>query len=322
MVVLLSCIFATGFSATAAEDKYVIRIATFQAAGDSVGHACIKLGEILNSKGNGRIEASVVTDGEWGDQDEITEMLVQGGLVEIINATSPLPRYVPEANLQEFPYMYKDVDHQVRVLKAIGPYLSELLKPFNIKVTGSIPTGFRHFLNKEKPIYEPDDFKGLKIRAPNPMYAGMIEALGAESVTISWNEVYTALQAGVVDGMEASYSLINAMGFQEQAKYLSKTYHIASNQFFLIDNAWFNTLPEDIQKIIEESTEEASDYSVGVLKELEKEAEEQLVAQGVMINEVNDLNEFRELIIAYRENYVKKGGPGFEKLYNKILEIE
>ena len=318
MIVLSSFIFATG----AGEDKYVMRIATFQSAKDSIGMACIKLGELIDLKSNERIEVSVVTDGEWGDERELLEMVRGGSLVEVSTASAAISRYVPEIGLNEFPFIYKDVAHQVRVLKAIRPYMEEVLAPFNLRIGGGTPSGFRHILNKVRPIYKVADLKGIKMRAPGPIYAGMFDALGASAITINWNEVYTALQSGVVDGMEASFSLIYANKFQEQAKYLSKTGHIAANNMFMICKSWFDSLPEDLQKIILESMDEAAVYGAEVLIGLDKIAEERLIAEGTKINEVDDINEFREKCIAFRENWVKEHGPEFEKLYNIILAVE
>ena len=86
-------------------------------------------------------------------------------------------------------------------------------------------------LNKKRPIYKVADLKGLKMRAPVPVYGEMFNALGASGTIVTWTEVYTALQTGVVDGMEASPSLIYAMKFHEQAKYLRRL--LTSVQIFI-----------------------------------------------------------------------------------------
>lgn len=306
----------------AAEKAYTCRIVTFLSSKDSTGMACKKLGELLNAKGKGRIKAWVSTDAELGNQRECVEMVHDGSVEVTTSLPSGTGRYVPALQVFELPFIYKDDAHMVRVLKALRPYVGELLAPHNFKPFGYMDIGFRHMLNKKRPIYKVADLKGLKMRGPNPMYVGMFNSLGASGTTVTWTEVYTALQSGVVDGMEASPALIYAMRFHEQAKYLSKTYHIGANVYFMTGKKWFDSLPKDLQEVYVEATEEASKYGFDMEMELERQAMGKLVAEGVKVNEVDDLNEFRNTLIAFRDKYVKDKGPEFERLYKKILEVK
>jgi tripartite ATP-independent transporter DctP family solute receptor len=323
IAVIFSFLVTSLHGAEKKEDKvYTCRIASHMSSKDSAGMACKKLGELLNKKSDGRIKAWVATDGELGSQREVVEQ-VHDGSIEI---TTTLPTgggaYVPALFAFEFPYIYKDDAHMVRVMKVLRPYVEELLAPHNLKPLGALDIGFRHILNKKRPIYKVTDLKGLKMRGPNPMYVGMFNALGASGTTVTWTEVYTALQSGVVDGMEASPALIYAMKFHEQAKYLSKTYHIGANLYFMVGKKWFNSLPNDLQKLLVEATEEASNYQFEMEMKLEKEALDKLVAEGVKVNEVENINEFKDKLITFRGKYAKEKGPEFEKLYKKILEVK
>ncbi len=85
---------------------------------------------------------------------------------------------------------------------------------------------------------------------------------------------------------------------------------------------WFDGLPKDLQKVYIEATEEASKYGFDMEMELERQAMGKLVAGGVKVNEVDDLNEFRNKLVAFRDKYVKDKGPEFEKLYKKLLEVD
>lgn len=306
----------------AAEKVYTCRIVTFFTSKDAPGMAVKKLGELLNAKGKGRIKAWVSTDAELGNQRECVEMVHDGSVEVTTSLPSGTGRYVPALQVFELPFIYKDDAHMVRVLIALRPYVGKLLAPHNFKPFGYVDIGFRHMLNKKRPIYKVADLKGLKMRGPNPMYVGMFNALGASGTTVTWTEVYTALQSGVVDGMEASPALIYAMRFHEQAKYLSKTYHIGANVYFMTGKKWFDGLPKDLQKVYIEAADEASKYGFDVEMELERQAMDKLVAGGVKVNEVDDLNEFRNKLVAFRDKYVKDKGPEFEKLYKKILEVK
>jgi tripartite ATP-independent transporter DctP family solute receptor len=111
--------------------------------------------------------------------------------------------------------------------------------------------GFRHFTNSKRPIHTPEDMKGLKIRVmETPLFVTMVEALGANPTPIAWTECYTALQSGVVDGEENPISTINFAKFQEVQKYLTLDGHVYGVDWFVMNNEFFESLPEDLQYII------------------------------------------------------------------------
>ncbi len=144
--------------------------------------------------------------------------MVHDGALEVVTTlASGSARYVPQLALFEFPYIYKDEAHLVRVLNALEPEVSRLLASSNMVAIGGQNMGLRHMLNKKRPIQTVADMKGLKMRGPNPVYVGMFNALGASGTTTDWSEIYGAIQAGVIDGMEASPDMIYSMKFHEVA---------------------------------------------------------------------------------------------------------
>jgi tripartite ATP-independent transporter DctP family solute receptor len=322
LVISLTILLTGGITGEATAKEYKIRIASHMASSDPTGIACVRLGALLDKKSKGRIKASVHNDAELGKQREVVEMVRDGGVEITTSGPGAGSAYVIELALLDLPYLYDDSAHYLRVLKALRPDFEKLLAPYNIKPLGAMVIGFRHMLNKKRPIYKVSDLKGLKMRAPIPMYLQMFNALGADGTTVTWSEVYTALQSGVVDGMEASPALIYAMKFHEQAKYLSKTYHIASSFYFFTCKNWFDSLPKDLQDAVVQATEEASDYHFKVQTEADQKALDKLIAEGVKVNEVNDLNEFRQKCLDFRNEFVKKKGPEAEKFYKKILAIK
>jgi len=319
---LIGAVSAFGAGGKEGQPVYEMRVGTHMSSQDSAGMACQKFAELVAAKSKGRIKTTVSTDGELGAQRELCEMVHDGSLEVTTSLPSGTGTYVPQLALFELPFIYQDDDHMVRVLKALRPYVEELLSPHNIKPLGYMDIGFRHMLNKKRPIYEVADMKGLKMRGPNPLYIGMFNALGASGTTVTWTEVYTALQSGVVDGMEASPALIYAMKFHEQAKYLSKTFHIGANLYFMVSKKWFDGLPQDLKKVVVEASDEASEYGFKKEMELESQAIGKLEAGGVKVNEVKDLNEFKTTCIAFRDKYVKDNGPAYEELYKRILAVK
>lgn len=305
----------------AGEKEIVVRMASHMSSRDASGMALEKLGELLDAKSKGRFKATVANDGKLGNQRQVVELIRDGALEATISLAGGPGYYAPEVSLVELPYIYKDDAHMVRVLKGVRPYVEEILAPFNLKPFGYMNIGFRFMLNKKRPILRVADLKGLKMRGPVPLYIDMFNALGASGTIVTWTEVYTALQTGVVDGMEASPSLIYAMKFHEQAKFLSKTYHIGANFYIITGKKWFEDLPKDLQQIFVEAAEEASKYQVDLQTRLDREDMDKLIKEGVKVNEVESLDEFRKTVIPWRDKYVKDKGPKFEKFYQKMLEV-
>jgi tripartite ATP-independent transporter DctP family solute receptor len=314
--------FMLGSIAVGADKVYNLRLSTHFVQTDPCGMGVKKFIELVDAKSGGRIKTKVWWASELGKERENGEMVHDGS----IEMTTSLPvgagGYVPETAIVEFPYIYKDDNHMYRVMTAVRPYLEEILTPYNFKPIGVIDVGFRMVLSKKKPIYKLPDLKGLKIRVPNPFYDALFDHLGATGTVITWSDVYVALQSGVADAMEASPALIDAMKFYEQAKYLSKTYHIAAVIVYLTNKNWFDSLPADLQEIVIEAADEASKYQFDLQIKSEDVSIEKLKKAGIKVNDVDDINEFRNAAIAFREQYVKDKGPKWEKLYNKMMAVE
>lgn len=305
-----------------AQETYEMRLATPLSKNGSVGRALKKFADMVAEKSEGQITTSVSYAGELGTQREQVEMVHDGALEVVTTLASGTARYVPQLGLFEFPYIYKDEAHLVRVLDALEDDVSQLLAPHNFIAIGGQNMGFRHVLNKERPIYEVADLEGLKMRGPNPVYVGMFEALGASGTTTDWSEIYNALQTGVIDGMEASPDMIYSMKFHEVAEYMSKTYHIAACVYYMIRKDWFEGLPPTLQEIVESSAREAAAYQNALDMEVQDESLQKMIDEGLKVNEVKDLNEFMTTLEDFKTNYVKEKGPEWEALFSKIQAVE
>lgn len=305
-----------------AQKTYEMRLATPLSKTGSVGKGLDKLAALVEEKSAGSIKTSVSYAGELGTQREQVEMLHDGALEVVTTLASGTARYVPQLGLFEFPYIYKDEAHLVRVLDTLEDEVSRLLAPHNFIAIGGQNMGFRYMLNKQKPIYVVADLKGLKMRGPNPVYVGMFEALGATGTTTDWSEIYNAMQTGVIDGMEASPDMIYSMKFHEVAKYLSKTNHIAACVYYMIRKDWFEGLPPELQEIVVSSAREAAAYQNALDIEVQEQSLQKMVDEGLQVNEVKDINDFMTTLQDFKANYVKEKGPEWEDLFSKIQAVE
>jgi TRAP-type C4-dicarboxylate transport system substrate-binding protein len=319
-LVAAGTLFASGAGETE-EQVYSLRTSTNLGATGTVGRALQYFIEDVNEASGGRIRATANFGSELGTQREQVEM-AQTGSLEMVVASPPsaLAAYVPQLQVLNIPYMFRDEAHVVRVKNGLEDEISRLLEPHNFIAVGGQNMGFRHMLIRERAIYEPTDLEGLQMRGPNPVYIEMFERLGASGITTDWTDVYTSLQTGVIDGMEASPDMIDSMRFQEQAQYLSKTFHIAATVYYFFNKEWFDALPADLQEIVMASARRAAAYQNEIDLEAQEASLQKMIDEGVVVNEVNDLSEFARLTSPMVESF-RDRGPEWADLIDKMQAI-
>ena len=323
-VTLIGAIFVVALAGAVEvqAQTFTMRTSTPLSQYGSVGKGLKKFADLVAEASGGRIKTTVNYAGELGSQRETVEMVRDGSLEVVTTLATGTASWVPQLGLFEFPYIYKDEAHLVRVLNALEGEVSRLLAPHNFIAVGGQNMGFRHMLNRRKAIERVADLKGLKMRGPNPVYVGMFNALGASGMTTDWSEIYTALQTGVIDGMEASPDMLLSMKFHEQAKYLSKTNHIAACVYYMVRKDWFEGLPKDLQGVVMKAAREAAAYQNKLDIEAQGAALQKMVADGLQVNEVSSVKEFQTVLESFKANYVKEKGPQWKDLYDKIVAVQ
>jgi C4-dicarboxylate-binding protein DctP len=161
----------------------------------------------------------------------------------------------------------------------------------------------------------------MKMRGPNAVYISMFNALGASGTTMDWNEIYTAMQTGVIDGMEASPSMINSMKFQDIAKNLTITNHIIACVYYFFNEKWFNSLPADLQKVVRESASEAAAFQAKIDDEDQEASLQKMIAEGVKVYELSDKDKWVAACKPMLDEYRAKG-EGWNDFINKIVAIQ
>ncbi len=318
----LSLAIASCSKSDPADKTYQMRTATPLSQHGTVGRALKMFCDLVEENSDGRIKTKIFYSGQIGNQRQQVEMVHDGSLEVVTSLASGTARYVPQLAIFEYPYIYKDPQHLVRVLDAMEPEVSGLLAPHNFIAIGGQSMGFRHMLNKHKPIMTPDDLAGLKMRGPNPIYVGMFKALGATGTTSDWSEIYSALQTGVIDGLEASPDMIASMNFHEQAPYLSKTSHIAACVYYMLRKDWFDSLPTDLQKIVTNAATDAAALQNKIDMDVQAQALEKMASQGLIINDVTDISRFSGPLENFKNEYTAAQGQPWIDLYNKISKVQ
>jgi tripartite ATP-independent transporter DctP family solute receptor len=186
----------------------------------------------------------------------------------------------------DIPYLFANGPVAWKVMD--GPFgdamAADILQKTGMRVLAFGETGFRNFTNSKLPIKSPADMKGLKIRVmETPVYVNMVKALGAAPTPIAWSEVYTALQQKVVDGQENPVATIVQAKLNEVQKYLTLDGHSYGVDFFLINDKFYKSLPQETQQIIKTSTVTAALIGRGIQTLVSATGVSDLQAKGMEV---------------------------------------
>ena len=178
--------------------------------------------------------------------------------------------------------------------------------------------GFRHFFTV-KEVKGLEDLKGMKLRVSNdPIMNGMVEGLGASPTVVSFNELYSALQTGVVDGAEQPIANYKSNAFQEVAPNLILDGHtLGAIQVIITDEAWDKLTPEQ-QDVLMQAGKEASDFNRQISEEAENKVLEELKAEGINVVEVPDITPWQEAC----KDIIAESTKDNAELYQQILDMK
>ena len=223
---------------------------------DQYVHACaVAFKEYVEKESNGKITVNISSGGELGNTAALQEMTMSGEIEASTSHTEGTMAIVyPNIQALSIPYLFDTVEQAFEVFE--GEYGERMFEDMRAK-TGLRVIGFfdnggmRHYLNNVRPIKTPADMEGLRIRTmDNPAHMEIVRQLGASPIPISWAEVYTALDTGVVDGMEIPLPVIIIGSIQEVIKYCTLDGHVYNQMHVLINDEWFLSLQEPYQEIV------------------------------------------------------------------------
>jgi len=252
----------------------------------SVHLAMVEMGKELERLSSGTISLEIYPNQQLGTERECIELLQIGSLDMTKVSVGVLENFAPKMRVFGIPYLFYDREHAFQVLDgSIGQELLDDGTQYWVKGLGYYDAGCRSFYTKDRPILTPDDLKGLKIRVmESPTAFDMIKSFGGSPTPISWGELYTSLQQGVVDGAENNPPSFYLSRHYEVCKYYSLDEHTLLPDVLIIGTSTWNRFTREEQAWIQQ----AVDYSVVHQRELwkisEQEALEAVKKAGVVIN--------------------------------------
>lgn len=267
--------------------------------------------QIVESKSKGQIEVRVLPNNQVGNEGQGFEQ-VQNGIIEMdMFSEGTMPRFFKPALVLGLPFLFPSSEVAWEVLD--GPFAREYDEAFRkgtgVRILGHGESGFRSLFNRVREVRAPKDMAGLKIRTmENPAHVAMMKGLGANPTPVSWTEVYSALQSGVVDGMENPPGLFYIMKFYEQQKYLSVVKHLYSVHTVMINEKFFSGLSKEHQDLVLEAGRAATLAGRKTAIDAENAAIENLKKRGIQVYfpTAAEYNEFRRLGQPGAEKYVRE----------------
>jgi tripartite ATP-independent transporter DctP family solute receptor len=319
--VVLVCLVNIVTMAEAA-DKIVIKWGDVLAADHPSVMMISKVAEIVAQKSNGQIEIQSYPGGQLGGSRDMIEGVSMGTQEMVTEGAANFGQWVPSIGIVEAPYIWRGVEHLLAVMDGpIGQEMNiQLIENRGMRILGTTYYGVRNVTTTDKEIHTVADMKDFKIRVPeNEIFMAMARSWGAKPTPMNFNELYLALRQKVVDGQENPSPTIDSAKFYEVQKYLILTGHIITPRLVVINEAFWQKLSEEDQKIIQEAVKEGIAYNNAEILQREKDLLAKFEAQGMTII-TPDVEEFRKAVLdTVPAMFEEKWGKG---LWEKIQSVK
>ena len=262
-----------------------------------VHHAMEYMAERFEEKSGGTARIEIFPSEQLGSEREMNELVQLGQLDMTKTSTAALESFVPAMAVFGVPYIFRDADHFWKVLLGpTGKRISEAGTSVGLRGLCYYDSGSRSFYTIDRPIKHPDDLKGMKIRVQESKTAlALVENLGATPTPISWGELYTSLQQGLVDGAENNAPSLYTSRHYEVCKHYSLDAHTRVPDFLMISEAVWQGLEPQMQQWLQEAADESSTYQRKLWEEKTQEALDAVREAGVTIY-TPDLTPFQEKV--------------------------
>lgn len=250
---------------------------------------------LLEQASGGKYRVKVAHSASLGDDRQMLKSVRLGTMHMTVNSDGPVAEIVPELNAFGLPYLFASLPQAWTVLDGkIGDDIAAKLNDKGYVVLAWWDNGIRKITHVSKPIRNPDDIKGMKIRTPqSEVTIDSFRALGANPAPLAFSELPAALQSGVFEGQENPLANIYSSRLHELTPYIAKSNHKYEMAPILASKKWWDTLPVADRQMIQTAMDAATWYNRGVFLTADAELEQKLIAEGAKFNEV-DTDAFKD----------------------------
>ncbi|WP_315782240.1 MULTISPECIES: TRAP transporter substrate-binding protein [unclassified Bradyrhizobium] len=310
------------FSTALAQSKAVFKASDVQPPGYPTVVATESLGKKLAAATNGRLTIQMYPSAQLGAEKETIEQTQIGAIQMLRVSAGALGPIVDDVNVVNMPFLFKSIEHSEKMMD--GPIGQDLLDRVSAHPSANLValcwmnSGARSIYNTKKPIRTVEDVKGLKVRViGNPIFIDMMNALGGNGVAMGYDQVFSALQTGVIDGAENNLPSYVFSNHYTAARYYSLTQHLVIPEVLVFSKrAWAN-LSNDDQALIKKLAREAQMEERELWKAYEREAMDKAKAAGSEIIMIADKAPFQKAVRPVWDKY----GPKYQDMIKRIQDI-
>ena len=297
--------------------KRIIRLGHGLDISHSVHQAMVKADEYLNELSGGEMRIQIYPNQQLGSERECLELLQIGSLDMAKVSGAVMENFAPKLKIFGLPFLFDNKEHLFKVLD--GPIGKELLsegEDFWLKGIGYYDSGSRSFYTREQPLESPKDLEGLKIRVQESASAfEMVKQLGASPTPISWGELYTAIQQGVIDGAENNPPSFYLSRHYEVCKYYIVDEHTMIPDILLVSTHLWNRMSLQEQQWLQKAIDLSVPYQRELWIKSENESLKAVIDAGVVVSYPEKVA-FQEATLPMFESF--KQDPEIEELIERI----
>nr|WP_312579913.1 TRAP transporter substrate-binding protein DctP [Sedimentibacter sp.] len=243
---------------------------------------------------NGKVTATIFPNGSLGGEREAAEGVKLGTIqMTVVTSDGALPAWVPDIQVLSIPYLFANKEEAYDILdNTLQQELAPKFEAQGFKHLGFVELGFRHFTNNVKEVKSASDMQGLSIRVQEaPIWFALMEKLGATATPVPFNELYTALQQGMVDGEENPITSIATSKFNEVQKYLTLDGHTYAAESIIMNKDFYDGLSDELKGYVDAAVAYAIPEQRKAVSAKEEEYLQQLKDSGMVVTEP-DLDSF------------------------------
>lgn len=313
LVLTLACLacLCVGAVSMAAPAKTVLKMSHPVAANlnSDVHVFAMVFAEYVNRFGD-NIEVKIYPNGQLGNErDQLEAMQLGTGADCCMDGTAIMGNFAKRMGVLDLPFLWKDYDQVHKVLDGpVGDALAADMEKLGIKVLAwGDSWGYRNVATS-KIIKKPEDLKGLKVRViQTETNIAAIDLLGANATPMAFGEVYTALQTGVLDGMEHCSAVILANKFNEVTKCITLTRHLFGPLALNMSVKSWNKLSDYNKQVVQAAAKVAAEYERSLAPIMEERAFDELKKLGMTVTKI-DIAPFEKAAVKFQDDYAKKIG--------------
>lgn len=269
----------------------------------------------VEKRSGGKISVTIYPNAQMGTEED-TAKAVRLGTLEAGAVGVGLMNWVPDMSITDAPFLFRNRQQAYAALDgALGDELKRRALAGGFRIIGWTDLGMRSMTNSKHPINKASDMSDLKMRVPpSKSYIAMMQALGATTVTVDLSELYLALSQHVADGQDTPPSVVKSNKYYEVQKYISKTDHVMTNAYAIMNPTFFDGLAKDRQAMVLAAAMDATLWLRTFTQNDEASAYGFLKAKGMQVNMTPDIATFQAATAGVIAKYPDLFKPELVKL--------